>query len=153
MKTDYFKIQDPELKDKIRKLYGEEKGTYSLHWFKDDGPREIGRLLGIDTDGVLYIGKTDTPLYNRVSSLRNSVLSNSAQIQSFPIEKGHKALSMKFFRIRKRIDIKDLYVKVFPAEANPLADESFLLEKYASKFGELPPLNGDYGSQEHWDLF
>ena len=109
MKTNYFKIQDPDLNDKIRELYREETGTYSLHWFKDDGPREIGRLLGTDSDGVLYIGKTDTPLYNRVSSLRNSVLSNSARIQSLPVEKGHKALSKKFFRIRKGFDINDLF--------------------------------------------
>ncbi len=153
METEYFKITDPDLKDKIKNVYGEEAGTYILHWYKNDKPREIGRLLGTDNKGILYIGKTDTPLYKRVFSLQNSIKANSALLQPLPVEKGHKTLSKKFFRIRKRIDINDLYITVNRFKITPEEDESHLLDEYVSRLGELPPLNGVYGKYEHWDLF
>lgn len=153
MKAEYFKINDPDLRRTIREVHGENTGTYILHWFQGEKPREICRLLGTDYKGILYIGKTDTPLYKRVTSLQDSIISNSDLSRTKPVEKGHNTLSKKFFRIRKSVQIADLYVIVQRSKVNPGKDESYLLDKYASEYGELPPLNGNYGKYEHWRLF
>jgi len=149
----FYRITDPDLRKTLRNVFGEESGTYSLHWFEREKPKGIYRLMGIDGDGILYIGKTDTPLYKRISSLQVSILSNSEHSLLEPVERGHKTLSKKFFRIRKKIDLNDLFVSVHPTIVSPKKDEGFSLDKYASKYGELPPLNGDYGEYEHWELF
>lgn len=153
MKQEYYRITDPGLRKTLQNVYGVASGTYSLHWFDREKPRGICRLMGIDCDGILYIGKTDTPLYKRISSLQDSVLSNSEPEQLKPVERGHKTLSKKFFRIRKRIEISDLFVSAQITQESPKKDESFRLDSYASVYGELPPLNGDYGEYEHWELF
>ena len=153
MKQEYYRITDPGLRKTLRNVFGEENGTYSLHWFDRGKPRGICRSMGIDCDGILYIGKTETPLYKRISSLQDSVLTNSERTLLKPVERGHKTLSKKFFRIRKRIEIGDLFVSAQITKASPKKDESFRLDKYASVYGELPPLNGDYGEYAHWELF
>lgn len=153
MKREYLQIKDPDLRDKIRSIYNEEVGTYILHWFKNGKPRKICRLLDTDCDGVLYIGETEKTLYSRVTSLATAILSNSKKNQSEPVEKGHKAFSKKFFRIRKQIDVNDLYVEVINCKISPKEDESKLIEEYVAEYGELPPLNGNYGQHAHWDLF
>ncbi len=153
MKRNYIPIADSDLKEKIRSIHRDEAGTYILYWFKNDEPRKIGRLLDTDCEGVLYIGETDKTLYSRVTSLAVSIQSNSDEIQSEPKEMGHKTLSKKFFRIRKHIDVTDLYVEVNTCKISPKEDESKLIEDYVADFGELPPLNGNYGQHPHWDLF
>lgn len=153
MNEDYIPIADTDLTEKIRSLHHENSGTYKLHWCKNGKPKKICRLLDTDCEGVLYIGETGKALYDRVSSLATAIKSNTKENQPKPKERGHKALSKKFFRIRKHIDIKDLYMEVFPVKLSPKEDESKLIEEYVAEFGELPPLNGNYGSHEHWGLF
>lgn len=84
----------------------------------------------------------------RVKSLRDSVICNAAHDQTECVIKGHNALSQKFYRMRKHIDIESLYIRIFQLPKNIESSylETYLLEKYASQFGELPPLNGFYGS-------
>jgi hypothetical protein len=153
MKSNYFKITDPELMEKIRTVFGEKVGTYKLHWIVNNEPRKINRLNGHDSDGVLYIGMTEGALYNRVTSLATAIEANSDHSQPEPEESGHKTLAKKFFRIRKLVKIEDLYVEVFRCDKKPKEDESLHIENYIAEFGELPPLNGNYGSHAHWELF
>lgn len=153
MKENYLQIADPALKEKIRYAYNEETGTYILHWFRNGKPRKICRLLGTDCNGIIYIGETEKTLYSRVSSLAVAILSNSDKFQLVPVEIGHKTLSKKFFRIRKHIDVNDLYVEVNSCKISPKEDESKLLEEYVASYGELPPLNGSYGKYAIWKLF
>lgn len=153
MTREYLQIKDPDLRDKIRSIYNEEVGTYILRWFKNGKPRKICRLKGTDHDGVLYIGETKKALYSRVVSLATAIIWNSDKSQSVPVEKGHKTLSKKFFRIRKHINVKDLYVEVNRCKLSPKEDESKLIEEYVAKYCELPPLNGNYGQHAKWDLF
>ena len=151
----YFSIADPDLISKIQDQVSEANGCYFLHWFEDDNPKSISRLIGSDKEGILYIGSADVPLYNRIHSLQQSILANFDHNQTKPKLKGHKALSQKFFRIRKHVRVTDLFVTVKTSNSgkSPGKAESFYLDKYASINGELPPLNGNYGKYPHWELF
>jgi hypothetical protein len=129
------------LLDEIKKNEFVNPGCYIL--FNGD---EICRLGGVDNSGILYIGKANN-LKSRLNSLYKSILYNSDHSQTQANEQGHKALSRKFFRIRKRINIENLKFLSIPMEQNlALELESYLLESYVEKFAELPPLNGSYGS-------
>jgi hypothetical protein len=110
--------------------------------------KPIARLGKTDTNGILYIGKADN-LYNRVASLQQSVLSNCNNSDKAKI-KGHQALSKKVFRIQRYLDTSKMTIKiiVLPSYESILYTESYLIEEYVSQFGELPPLNGQYGKYE-----
>jgi len=107
----------------------------------------IHRLNGVDTQGILYIGKADI-IERRVNSLLSSIKFNSDINELTPKVKGHKSLSRKYHRIRGLIKTDFLYVDIFPVSnsLNPHVLESFFIEKYVFKYAELPPLNGNYGS-------
>lgn len=144
---------DPELEQKIKTDFQEQKGTYILHLYKQGKPTTVCRLKAADSKGILYIGETEKTLYYRVTSLATAIRSNSSDSQSEPNPRGHKSLSKKFYRIRKHIDIENLFVEVREIAKTPKEDESDLLEKYVAEFGELPPLNGNYGKYADWRLY
>lgn len=110
--------------------------------------KTIHRLGGSDSKGVLYIGKADN-LYNRIPSLQQSVLSNCNNALKAQI-KGHQSLSKKVFRIKEFLDTSKMTISivVLPTYESIMYTESYLLEYYVKKFGELPPLNGQYGKYE-----
>ncbi|MCG2419363.1 hypothetical protein K8089_10040 [Aequorivita sp. F47161] len=118
-------------------------GCYIL--YRENGP--VPRIGGLDPKGILYIGKGDSIL-RRVKSLRDSVICNASHDQTECVIKGHNALSQKFYRMRKHITVENLSIRIFQLPKNIQSSylESYLLEEYASQFGELPPLNGSYGS-------
>lgn len=121
-------------------------GCYVLSLSELDRPKAINRFGGIDNKGILYIGKADL-LATRMTSLKQSVLSNCLSEQEDFKEKGHKSLSRKYHRIRNFLNAADLNIGVCILEGiSPFVLESYLLEIYVSKYGELPPLNGQYGS-------
>lgn len=111
--------------------------------------KPISRLGGTDSNGVLYIGKADN-LYNRVASLQKSVLKNCNNNDKVRIG-GHQSLSKKVFRIQRFLDVSKMTIKiiVLPTYESILYTESYLLEDYVNQFGELPPLNGQYGNYEY----
>ena len=148
-----YAISDTEMADKIQKAFQKQNGTYVLHWFDRNSPRQIHRLGGTDKEGILYIGETESTLAKRISLLKQAIDENSDPSQKEPRIIGHATLGAKFYRIRRLIHIDDLYVAVHPAIISPKEDESKRLEEYVSNFGELPPLNGIYGSHAHWKLF
>jgi len=137
----------------IRNDFKEANGTYILHWYKGDKPRGISRLLGNDCEGILYIGETTGPLYDRVSLLETAIRNNSKEGQPKPAESGHAQIGKKFYRIRRHIKLTDLRIEVIRCIEDPKKDESKLLEEYVAEFGELPPFNGNYGSEAYWSLF
>ncbi|HCY80607.1 MAG TPA: hypothetical protein DHV22_02870 [Xanthomarina gelatinilytica] len=116
-------------------------GCYVLYQNK-----AIARLGAIDAKGILYIGKGDN-IFHRVNSLKRSVLDNCRNNPQ-PLLRGHQTLSKKIFRIQKFIAVELLRINILIP--NNMDDarhlESYLLESYVSKYGELPPLNGQYGS-------
>jgi excinuclease UvrABC nuclease subunit len=106
----------------------------------------IKRFNSIDTNSILYIGKGDN-IHKRVRSLIRSINDNDRNCLNGPHERGHKALSRKFYRIRNFIRTELLFIDIYTVNnINPKILESFLLETYVANFAELPPLNGQYGS-------
>lgn len=94
----------------------------------------IGRLLGEDPDGILYIGKADTFL-NRVIELKKS-LSPKHVSQSHECGARHKsneAISQRFPYDQLQIDLI--------ADDNPRVAEQKALASYLTRYGELPPFN------------
>jgi hypothetical protein len=109
--------------------------------------------LNPDPYGLLYYGQTSKDLFDRINSLIKSILRNKNHDQKAPNQGGHNAISLKFFRIRirKSINVNDLRVRFYPLEESSKIDEAKLLEDYVSNYGELPPLNGIYGSVKEND--
>ena len=116
-------------------------GCYIL--YREDSP--VPRIGGVDDKGILYIGKGKSIL-RRVKSLRDSVICNAAHDQTACVIKGHNSLSQKFYRMRRNITVENLCIRIFQLNKNIESSylETYLLEKYASQFGELPPINGSY---------
>tara|TARA_R110002051_G_scaffold218896_1_gene282749 strand:+ start:10728 stop:11201 length:474 start_codon:yes stop_codon:yes gene_type:complete len=131
----------------------DEMGIYRLYYFEDGKPKEIQRFVSKDQQGVLYIGMTDGPLLHRVGNLQKALVGNSKPALEKPASSGHTQMGKKYYRIRKKINIDDLYIKIFP-DINPKQAETDAIEKYVNEFAELPPLNGQYGSFEpEWSMF
>lgn len=126
-----------------------QSGCYILtskQWTKG-----LARLAKNDPKSILYIGKADI-LGRRIESLITSVHANSNHEQDRPNEKGHKSLSRKFYRIRKLIDIDQLSIEVYTfPNIDAKVVESYMLEIYVREFGELPPLNGQFGSHSLYE--
>ena len=111
----------------------------------------LDQAVVADSKGILYIGKADN-LYNRVASLQKSVLKNCNNNDKVKIG-GHQSLSKKVYRIQRFLDVSKMTIKivVLPTYESILYSESYLLEDYVNQFGELPPLNGQYGNYEFHD--
>lgn len=124
-----------------------EKGIYKLYYFDNGDPRTIQRLFSKDIKGVLYVGMTNDSLMNRVGELQRALLSNWEAKNDGPASSGHTQIGKKYYRIRKKINIDDLRIQIFPDD-NPKRAETDALESYVLNFAELPPLNGQYGSFE-----
>lgn len=152
----YFKInQDPKDFYEFLKNWpsSPDKGIYQLYWLENKGPKTINRLYGQDKEGILYIGMTEGKLLKRVSDLQQALKSNSDKALVSPTSSGHTQMGMKYYRIRKKVLIQDLSIKIFPHE-DPKSEESIRLDNYVKAFGELPPLNGQYGSvSPDWNRF
>ena len=115
-------------------------GCYILYQNKP-----ISRIGGTDPKGILYIGKGDN-IFKRIKSLQRSVLDNCQDMLE-PKIRGHQSLSKKVFRIQKFINTTALTITILaPSNMQDVRYlESYLLEAYVEKYGELPPLNGQYG--------
>lgn len=144
-----------EFKSSIDMQVRKMGGAYTLHIIEEDGgPKSINRLIGSDKKGILYIGMTEGALMDRVFSLKNAIKINSEIGLKIPKESKHMQAGMKFFRIRKKVNIDSLYVMLHPSPKEKAKKlETDFLEKYVSIYGELPPMNGQYGHYERWDLF
>ena len=156
MKKNYLKVnQDSEsfLVHLKALSQSDNSGIYKLYFFEDGKPRTIQRLFAEDTDGILYIGMTEGPLLRRVVNLQQALVTNSKKDQIKPASSGHTQMGKKYYRIRKKINIDNLFIEIFPEE-NPKQAETDAIENYVNKFAELPPLNGQYGSYDLvWSTF
>lgn len=129
------------------------KGIYKLYYFENGRPRTIKRLFSEDSSGIIYIGMTEGPLSYRVGNLQKALVANWETENGKPASSGHTQMGKKYYRIRKKINIDDLHIQIFPHQ-HPKQAETDCLENYVSKFAELPPFNGQYGSIEPvWSLF
>lgn len=142
MDDSYLKVdQEPKaFQSKLESFSNsQEKGIYKLYYFENGQPRTIPRLFNEDKNGILYIGMTEIPLVKRVSDLQKALFANSNPDESGPVFSGHTQMGRKYYRIRRKINIKDMFIQIFPDEF-PKRAESKALEIYVSEFAELPPL-------------
>lgn len=116
--------------------FANQQGVYIIYALNTDmTPQPISRILGIDNNGILYIGETTNfkkrlELFRRVMSPANASIAHSG------------ALNLKELpALRQRFPANCIYVKVFPHQ-NPNAEETRMIEEYRQEFGEVPPLNG-----------
>ncbi len=156
MNNIYLKVnQEPkEFQERLKSFPRSiEKGIYQLYYFENGLPRAIQRLFSEDKNGILYIGMTEGPLVERVCNLQKALIANCIADARKPSSSGHTQMGKKYYRIRTKIKIDELYIKIFP-DTNPKQAETDAIEKYVNEFAELPPLNGQYGSYEpEWSMF
>lgn len=119
----------------IKDTFGAGGGIYVLFCADQKGrPIAVGRLLGEDPDGVLYIGKADS-FIDRVIELKKSLSPKhvSRSHECGARHKSHEAISRRFPYDQLQVDLI--------AADDPRASEQEALATYMNKFGELPPLN------------
>lgn len=157
MDSPYLRVnQEPKFfQSELQRIKDSQRiGIYKLYYFENGHPRIIPRLFNNDKNGILYIGMTEVPLVKRVSNLQKALFDNSNEDASGPVYSGHTQMGRKYYRIRNKVNIQDLFIQIFPNDF-PKKAESIELENYVSEFAELPPLNGQYGSfdPEDWAIF
>lgn len=119
----------------INDAFASSGGVYVLSCVDEkEIPIPVGRLLGEDLDGVLYIGMANS-LLDRVTELKKS-LSPDHISSAHECGSRHKSDAL----ISERFPYERLRVDLIAAE-DPRAAEQDALAKYLAKFGELPPLN------------
>ena len=112
------------------KQFSCKEGIYILY-----SNKSISRALGIDDDGVLYIGKgilTDLAK-PRIGTLVNS-LNNTATYH----EAGVRYHQIPQYKEKFPLEGLKLKVELFEDARN---EEKNRLKEYLEKFGEYPPLN------------
>ena len=133
-KMSLLKISDGEFWNNINKEFSNGGGIYKVIATDNEKPIAIQRLLDIDTEGILYIGKA-TSFLERVIILKTSTDPdyNSSNHEFGARYKEHQSLKIKF-------PYDKLFVH-FLASDKPEILERETLKNYYDKFGELPPLN------------
>ncbi len=111
-------------------------GIYKIYWYKKGIPQTIKRIAGIDESGLLYIGKTDGTLKDRLNQFRLNAFKGSSNHSG--------ALKYKKYSVLNILIKPDEIFAVWEVVTNesPLDREKRELKIYAEKFGEVPPLNG-----------
>lgn len=131
-----YRLSNESLWKEIYKDFEEKGGAYILFYKDKEQIRPISRFLGIDTNGILYIGKA-TSYLDRVINLKKSL---------DPVKKSSSHICGR--RYKKNINIvnefpfQSLYIRILTHE-NPEVKERELLSEYFDKFGEVPPLNAN----------
>lgn len=120
---------------KVNDAFGSGGGVYMLFCEDQSGQAiPVERLLGRDSDGILYIGMANS-FIDRAIELKKS-LSPKHMSRSHECGvryKSNMAISEKFPYDMLRLDLI--------AADEPRIAEQEALSNYTKKFGELPPLN------------
>jgi len=134
-----YQIASRQQRKKLHEQYGSQGGVYILHCLDVDDektPILIQRVLGVDKEGVLYIGKT-APGLGRIGDLVKSI---SPDYKSL----GHH-VGLRFSKNKKlamAFPFEQLHVSFRQAD-DPAVLESELIQEYFQKYGEVPPLNAN----------
>ena len=101
----------------------------------NDIPRPMQRVLGIDNDGILYIGKSNN-LNERLRMLWRVLQPNY-------LATGHTfGINYKSLQVIQDAFPYDTLAIEFEENAEPAIFETALIETYRQIYGEVPPLNG-----------
>jgi hypothetical protein len=130
----YYKLDSKTLYQDIIAIHKEAGGVYKLVCLKQDEVVQLARVLSVDDEGVLYIGKANS-FVDRVINLKKTLLPNY-QSESHICGRRYNANT----RMKEIFPVESLYVCLEQSEDSATL-ESQLLESYFQKFGEVPPLN------------
>lgn len=129
-----YQLCDNEL---WKKLSDKKGGVYKIIAVRDGTIIPQNRFLGIDTNGILYIGKA-TNYIDRVIGLVKSIS---------PKYKGSSHICGRRYKsnpnIAKQFPFETLYLEIITTP-EPEVTENKLLKDYFDRFGEAPPLNAHY---------
>jgi len=132
-----YLISSENVWEQLQRDHGGKGGAYKLHCLdKSDQNRvePLNRVLGLDNEGILYIGETSKNHF-RIGDLIKSLSPHHKSL-------GHHA-GIRFsnnIKLRERFPFERLCFTFIPAE-NPKEKESQELQRYFQKYGEVPPLN------------
>ena len=131
----------PLTTESIKKNVESRSGVYQILWFKDNAPKQIGRLLHTDKRGIISIGSS-LNLKRRLSQF----------IRARGIGWGHSSGSrIYWYELDDILGEMDLRFKVMYAN-DFTVKESKLLIGYTDKFGELPPMNHQDCKEIHFNF-
>lgn len=137
MTVDLLHIADNEFWNNIHKRHQDKGGVYKIIAVSNGERIPINRFLGIDNEGVLYIGKA-TSYIDRVIKLKTSIS---------PAFKGKGHICGRRYKsnenIAEQFPFGKLYIELTQTD-NPTELEDKYLKEYFNKFGEAPPLNAVY---------
>lgn len=126
---------DEQLAATLDREHGSREALYMVATDDEDGkPIPVPRVLGIDSEGVLYLGRGQ--LADRVADARSA-----AKAGSGAHEKVRKAHGMAARLSGQPRPLLFAWIVVEKADAAELR----WLEGYEQKFGELPPCNSAKG--------
>jgi hypothetical protein len=119
-----------------------EPGVYRLLALKSSRPAPISRLLGVDPDGIPYIGKA-TRLRGRVGALgrciRDQAREHAAGRRFHQIDRLRARAGLP--RFSRMFDLRISFLVRRSVEA-ARSTETKVLHDYIARYGEVSPLNG-----------
>ena len=136
-------VSDESFWEKTNELIGESPGIYKLHCYKGNSKEyiPINRLLGTDSEGLLYIG-CGKSLSLRVNFLMMALSAAAGKKGYTDISKHSCGYKYRNEKIQQVVPYENLYITVYPnIEKDPYVYEREELEYYENKFGEAPPFN------------
>ncbi len=127
----------------IEQLKGDYKypGVYAIRLVDSEGiPVEIGRFLGVNTSGILDVGKSND-VGNRIWEFYHT--SNGGT--KYNHSEGERLHLIRFVTEFQKSIYRDSELQFtsrrLPTELEAKHEEERLLKCYFIKYGELPPLN------------
>jgi hypothetical protein len=118
----------------INDQHGAAGGVYKIIAARDGMRIPVNRFLGVDSEGVLYIGKA-TSFLDRVIDLKKSIS---------PDYNGTAHICGRRYKSNPNIAVSfpyDILHIEFIQSDHPEKLERELLTEYAKQYGEVPPLN------------
>ena len=132
-----YLLSSKEVWKKLARDHGDRGGVYKLHCLYEENNSKfipINRILGVDQEGVLYIGKA-SQICTRIGDLMKSL---SPSHKSFNHPAGIRYASNK--KLQESFSFNRLCVTVLPSE-DPNDSEVYEMRKYFEQYGEVPPFN------------
>jgi hypothetical protein len=132
-----YLISRDELWEEIDTDFGRNGGVYILKSYvneKRNNIKPISRFLGIDKEGILYIGQT-IHFFDRVIALAKTI---APDYKTASHECGDRYNANQ--KIKLEFPYNILFVELIES-VEPKKTETKLLSKYVKEFGEVPPLN------------
>jgi hypothetical protein len=125
-------VADPLLWDKINSKMAKDSGVYIVFSKQNGLYEQVSRVLSIDPNGTLYIGKANS-FKERVIGLKKSIIYKS-NAHDFGIR------YYRNIQFQNKFPVESLYVALLQSDT-PFETEQQLLKEYLNDFGELPPFN------------